>query len=87
MYHANKWRGTGGREARGERAGSGILTVAGTGRKQVKFRNVSLYFAMEWNKQGRTAIERYGRREVQPPLSPPPTNNNYVKNLITTEIS
>ena len=36
-----------GREAGGERAGSGILKVAGTGRKRVKLRNISIYFGRQ----------------------------------------
>ncbi len=40
------------REMGGERAGSGILKVVGTGRKRVKFRNISLYFAMEMGQTG-----------------------------------
>ena len=45
----------------GERAGSGILKVAGTGRKRVKLRNISLYFGKD--KQERMATERGGRQE------------------------
>ncbi len=41
-----------GQEAGGEGAGSGIFKVAGTGRKRVKFRNISLYFAMDMEHTG-----------------------------------
>ncbi len=66
--------------------GSGILKVAGTERKQVKFRNISLYFAIDMEQTGEKSYgkgreagvkgtgggsKRYGRREVQTPLSPP----------------
>ncbi len=76
-----------GREAGGERPGSRILKVAGTGRKQVKFRNISLYFAIDMEQTGEkcygkgweagvkgtgSGSKRYGRREVQTPSVPPP---------------
>ena len=64
------WRGTGGgslgekgREAGGKRAGSGILKMAGTGRKRVKFRNVSLYFGIDIRQEERTSTESGGGRE------------------------
>ncbi len=75
-----------GREAGGGRAGSGIPKVAGTGRKRVKFRNISLYFAIDMERTVENSYgkgweagvkgteggsKRYGRREVQTPLSPP----------------
>ena len=40
------------REAGGERAGSGILKVAGTGRKRVKFCNISIYFGIDIRQRG-----------------------------------
>ncbi len=52
-----------GREAGGERAGSGILKVARTGRKRVKFRNISLYFAMDMEQTGENSYGKGGRRE------------------------
>ena len=48
-------RGTGGQgggSPGGERAGSGILKVAGTGRKRVKLRNISLYFGIDIRQTG-----------------------------------
>ena len=63
-------------EAGGERAGTRILKVAGTGRKQGKFCNISLYFRIDMRQEERTATERgrggrkrYGRWDVQTPLS------------------
>ena len=52
-----------GRGAGGEGAGSGILKMAGTGRKRVKFRNVSLYFGIDIRQEERTSTERDGGRE------------------------
>ena len=49
-----------GRGAGGERAGSGILKMAGTGRKRVKFRNVSLYFGKDIRQEERTSTESVG---------------------------
>ncbi len=60
--------------------------MAGNGRKRVKFPNVSLYFAIDLGQRGGhhygkgreaglkgtgNGSKRYGRREVQTPLSPP----------------
>ncbi len=74
-----------GREAGEGRAGSGIPKVAGTWRKQIKFCNSSLYFAIntgqrEENAYGKgrevevkntgSGSKRHGRQEVQTPLSP-----------------
>ena len=43
--------------------GSGILKVAGTGRRRVKFHNISLYFGIDIRQRGKTAPERGRRRE------------------------
>ncbi len=76
-----------GREVGGERVGSGILKVAGTGRKRVKFHNISLYSAIDMEQTRENSYEkgreagvddmgsgrkRYWRREVQTRLLPPP---------------
>ena len=46
------------REAGGERAGSGIPKVAGTGRKGEKFRNIAYYFTLEIEQRGGNPYRR-----------------------------
>ncbi len=68
-------------------AGSRILKVTGTRRKREKFHNISLYFPMVMEQTGENSYgkgretgvkgtgsgsKRYGRKEFQTPLSPPP---------------
>ena len=62
-----------------EGAGSGILNVAGSGRKREKLCNIAQYFAIEKMQRvgakkyrAGTGIKGYGKWEVQTPLSPPP---------------
>ena len=74
-------KGAGGvREAGKEGAGSGIPKVAGSGRRREKLCNIAQYFAIEKMQRAGakkyragTGIKGYGKREVQTPLSPPPT--------------
>ena len=68
------------REVGEEGVGSGIPKVAGSGRKREKLCNIAQYFAIEKMQRGGsqkyragTRIKGYGKREVQTPLSPPPT--------------
>ena len=47
----------------GERAGSGILKVAGTGRKRVKFCNILIHFRTDMREIGENGYGKYGKRE------------------------
>ena len=88
-------RGTGGRslgekgrEVGGEREGSGILKLAWTGRKRVKFCNISLYFGIDMRQRGENGYGKGWEAGVKGTESgrfrpPVPLHKNIKEYLVT----